>query len=171
MDRFNELNAEEKWRFVRAFEMRNGMVVEFNPVITALMGCNTNVSILGSDSQAKAILCYLLKYITKPPTELSHSLTVILNARQYIEKHPSTAEDSETEKRKVMYFFTRVFNQLFGTVEVSEPIVALALLGMLAEICTHSFQIVYASSAVTYALKQQQDQCDDEDFASALRYV
>ena len=37
MDRFNELNAEEKWRFVRAFEMRNGMVVEFNPVITALM--------------------------------------------------------------------------------------------------------------------------------------
>ena len=95
MTRFGKLNEDEKWRFVRAFETRNGMVVEYNPVMTALLGCNTNVSILGSDSQAKAILCYLLKYITKPPTELSHYLKVILNARQYIEQHLSTAEDSE----------------------------------------------------------------------------
>ncbi len=169
MNRFEQLNIEEKWRFVRAFEMRNGMVVEFNPVMTALLGCNTNVSILGSDSQAKAILCYLLKYITKPPTELSHSLTVILNARQYIENHPSSAEDSDTEKRKVMYFFTRVFNQLFGTVEVSEPIAALALLGMPAEICSHSFQLVFASAAVAFAVKEQQLVDDDADFADITR--
>ena len=169
MTRFGKLNEDEKWRFVRAFETRNGMVVEYNPVMTALLGCNTNVSILGSDSQAKAILCYLLKYITKPPTELSHSLTVILNARQYIEQHPSTAEDSETEKRKVMYFFTRVFNQLFGTVEVSEPIAALALLGMPAEICSHSFQLVFASAAVAYAVREKQAEENDDDFADISR--
>ena len=41
---------------------RNGSVVEFNPLLTALLGCNTNVSLLGSAVQAKAILCYLLLY-------------------------------------------------------------------------------------------------------------
>lgn len=70
---------------------RNGLVVEFNDICSALLGCNTNLSILGSDEQAKAALCYLLKYITKSPTELIHSIALLYHARRTIEVPISSA--------------------------------------------------------------------------------
>ena len=62
--RFNKLNPTNQRLVNDRLVVRNGLVVEFNELITALLGCNTNIGILGSDAQAKAALCYLLKYIT-----------------------------------------------------------------------------------------------------------
>lgn len=146
------------------------MVVEYNPVISALLGCNTNVSVLGSDAQAKATLCYLLKYITKPPSEISHAIAIIHNARQTIENFPSQAEDSGSERRTAMHFLARVINQFYGTVEVSAPVAALALLGMPAEIASHGFHLVFVNAAVAYALKKHPRQENDSDFDDLPKY-
>ena len=146
------------------------MVVEFNPVISALLGCNTNVSVLGSDAQAKATLCYLLKYITKPPSEISHAIAIIHNARQTIQNHPSQADDTGSERRTAMHFLARVVNQFYGTIEVSAPVAALALLGMPAEISSHGFYLVFVNAAVAYALRKQSRQETDDDFDDLPRY-
>ncbi|KAI9551001.1 hypothetical protein GHT06_005557 [Daphnia sinensis] len=148
------LTDEQRDRFLNTLAYRNGMVVEFNPVMTALLGCNSNVSILGSDAQAKANMCYLLKYIIKPPCELSHTLALIHNARRTVENFPSTAKDTGTERRTAMHFLTRVVNQLTSTVEVSAPVASLALLGMPSEICSHGFHLLFVHAALAYVLKK-----------------
>lgn len=158
LEQVSLLTDEQQDRFLKAFATRNGMVVEFNPVMTALLGCNSNVSILGSDAQAKAIMCYLLKYITKPPCELSHTLALIHNARRTVENFPSTAEDTGTERRTAMHFLTRVVNQLTSAVEVSAPVASLALLGMPSEICSHGFHLLFVHAALAYVLKKGRHQ-------------
>ena len=42
---------------------RNGMVADYNPILTALMGCNTNALFLGSKEQSKGALFYIGPYI------------------------------------------------------------------------------------------------------------
>ena len=40
------MDEEEKEFLIETLLNRNGMVVEYNPMLTAILGCNTNVSIL-----------------------------------------------------------------------------------------------------------------------------
>lgn len=127
--KFLDLTQEQKDRINAIFPKRNGLIVEYNEIITALLGCNTNVSILGSDEQAKCTLLYLLKYVTKPSIEITHSLSLISHARRTIEKHPSVAQDTGTEQRTAMHFLNRVANKISSTVEVSAPFASLAILG------------------------------------------
>ena len=51
----NDLTALELQRLQNELSSRNGLVVEHNPLLAAMLGCNTNVSLLGSAAQAKAI--------------------------------------------------------------------------------------------------------------------
>ena len=130
--------------------VRNGLVVEFNPIIAVLLGCNTNVGVLGSDAQAKTALCYLLKYITKPPAELTHFLPLLNKARQTVENYPSQADDTGSEQRTAMHFLNRTANQLSSSVEVSSMMAAAALLGMPAETTSCSFHYVFVNAALKF---------------------
>ena len=51
----NDLDEDKFNRLVQYLKKRNSLVVEYNPLISAIFKCNTNVSILGSYSQAKAL--------------------------------------------------------------------------------------------------------------------
>ena len=132
---------------------RNGKVVETNSVNAALLGCNTNVGILGSDTQAKAGLCYLLKYITNPPAEILESLSLLYNARRKVKEYPSKAEDSGAEQRTAMHFLSSYLNQTSGLHEISSQMAAVAILGMPAELCSHGFFLVFVNAAMAYALQ------------------
>lgn len=72
--------------------------------ISALLGCNTNVSVLGSEGQAKLALCYILVYMTKSSAELAKRISLVLNTREEIKRHPSKAKDVGTETRTTMHF-------------------------------------------------------------------
>jgi hypothetical protein len=144
------LSKDEKQRLNSTLLKRNGMVVEFNPLIAALLGCNTNVSVLGSDAQAKAALSYLIKYVTKPPAELAHSLSLFYHARKAIQHRPSIAADQGTTQRTSMHYLNKIINKLNGAVEISAPMAAAALLGMPSETCTDSFWITYVTASVKY---------------------
>jgi hypothetical protein len=104
-----------------------------------MLGCNTNVSILGSEEQAKSTMFYLLKYDTKPPTEITHSISLIHHARRTIERYPSVAEDSGTHKRTAMHLLNRVANQISSTIEVSSSFASLAILGIFKIECSIFF--------------------------------
>ena len=107
---------------------RNGLIVEYNETIYVLLRCNTSVSILESEEQEKSTLCYLLKYITKPPSEITDTICLIQHARQKIEQHPSVTEISGTERRTAMHFLNRIANQISSTVKVSSSFTSLAIL-------------------------------------------
>lgn len=129
LTKFNQLRQDQKELLNQVLVNRNGLIVEYNEIISAMLGCNTNVSILGSEEQAKSTLLYLLKYVTKPPTEITHSISLIHHARRTIEKYPSVAEDSGTDKRTAMHLLNRVTNKISSTIEVSSSFASLAILG------------------------------------------
>ena len=83
--RVEQLKPEQRQRMFSTLKNRNGMVVEFNPTATTLLGCNTNYSFLGSHAQSLASLYYVLKYLTKSPTEAAHCLVLYHNARKIMD--------------------------------------------------------------------------------------
>ena len=132
------LSTEDYDRLNRLLVQRNGIVVEYNPTIISLLTCNTNVGILGSDAQANATARYVLKYVTKDPTQLQESLSLLYHARKNIEDHPSTADDTGSIVRNGMHFVERYTNQSSSTCEISAPAAAAAILGMPSEKMTAS---------------------------------
>lgn len=148
-----KLTKNEWERLSRAFPRRNGLIVEYSPAVTAVLGCNTNLSFLGSDAQAKATICYILKYITKPPAELSHTLALLYKARQTVQTFPSVAPDSGQPMRTTQHYLNRIVNQTTSAQEVSAEMAASALLQMTSEVCTHGFISIHVSAAIGYGLE------------------
>jgi hypothetical protein len=51
---FDTLTTEQQGKVNRALIGTNGLVVDYSPVQSVVVGCNTNTSLLGSDAQTKA---------------------------------------------------------------------------------------------------------------------
>ena len=137
-------------RVNRVMEKRNSLVVEYNKIASALLGCNSNASFLGSELQANLALCYILVYMVKPSAPLLKSVALILNARQEIEKQPSVAKDSGTPKRTAMHLLNKMVNNIRGLKEISAQTAAACVLGMPAETCTHEFHLAFVDAALKY---------------------
>ena len=125
---------------------RNGMVADFNVLLTALMSCNTNSLFLGSREQSKGALFYIGPYICKNGVQIIDSFDLLLEAQDYAKQYPSTAEDSSTDKRFVQHVLTRLLNKMNSLMEVSDTQAAAALLGMDAGMCSDIF-ISYDANA------------------------
>ena len=137
-------------RVNRVMEKRNSLVVEYNKIASALLGCNSNASFLGSELQANLAHCYILVYMVKPSPPLLKSVALILNARQEIEKQPSFAKDSGTPKRTAMHLLNKMVNNIRGLKEISAQTAAACVLGMPAETCTHEFHLAFVDAALKY---------------------
>ena len=147
---FDALDDKAQEQFNAALINRNGLIVEFNELISACLGCNTNVGLLGSEEQSKASLCYLLKYVTKQKYGFAHSASMILHARRHVEEFPSTAEDSSTSQRTGMHLLTRLTNKVTLATEMSSHMAALALLGAPGEYVSCPFQKAFVQEASVY---------------------
>jgi hypothetical protein len=118
---------------------RNGLVVDYNPLLTALLGCNSNASFLGAKEQSRGALFYIGPYINKNGVDIIDALPLMLKAQEDVLLHPSVAEDSGTQKRHVQHTLTRTLNMLNSQMEVSDTQAAGALLGLDARITTEAF--------------------------------
>ena len=118
---------------------RNGKVVEFNPYLTSVLGCNSNLIYLGSSEQSKSALFYIGPYINKDGVKIIDALPILLKAREDALKYPSIAEDSNTTKRHAQHVLTRAINKMNGLIEVSDTQIAASLLKMDASLCSESF--------------------------------
>ena len=79
---------------------RNGYVVDYNHLLTAVLGCTTNILLLGGTEQSKGASFYLGPYVQKNKTDLTESLDIVLEATEYARKYPSVAEDKDTNKEE-----------------------------------------------------------------------
>ena len=138
---------------MRNLKKRNGLVVEFNPLLSCLFKCNTNVSLLGSFSQAKSLLLYLLKYVTKAPADVTASITILKDARIRMDQFPSQAEDADTIERDALRYLQVISNMMVGASEYSACTAAYAILNYLAEIYSTPFWYVFINHAISYSKK------------------
>lgn len=150
-EQYDKLSPDQHQQIERSLCYRNGSVVEYNPILSAILGCNTNYSFLGSESQARCACCYVIKYITKNPAELISILPLAYKARCSVEKYPSKAADSGTNLRNAMYFTNACLNQITGLEEVSGEMAAADLVGMDAETITHRVQFAFVTAALADA--------------------
>jgi len=129
---------------------RNGYVVQYNPLLTAILGCNTNSLLLGSTEQSKGAAFYIGPYINKNKNPLIDSLDIVLESIEHARKYPSTADDTGTDKRFVQYVMTRILNQLNALMEVSDTQAAASLLGLNAGLCSDIFTAYDAYSHMNF---------------------
>jgi len=154
LESLNRLSDANVKRIVQmALPLRNLAVVETSPIACALLACNTAAYLLGGLEQAKGILFYLVKYLTKDQTALTNSLAVIKYAAEKIGKYPSKAEDTGTDLRTGMHLLTVVHNKFNGLTEISDTQAAAALLGMPAQEGSMKTTFVFIQNAITAVKK------------------
>ena len=118
---------------------RNGYVVDYNPALTAILGCHTNSLLLGSSEQAKAAAHYLGPYVDKDKTPLGETLEIIYEAMQYVKTHPSKADDAGTISRFAQFLLTRILDKLGSLIEYSDTQAAAGLIGLRTSISSEIF--------------------------------
>ena len=130
------LSPEGVQDIILRLQKRNGRIVETNAVLMAVLQANTNATFLGSSEQAKAILFYLAKYLTKDKVALGATLSLIAHARKHVTEFPSTAADSGSRDRSVKHIMQRLLNEFNGSREIGDQQCALLSLGVQAHINT-----------------------------------
>ena len=120
----------------------NGYLTEFNDVLSCLVTGNNNVQFTGSDQQARPILMYLMKYLTKDGNETSNSLSILLEALRLTTKYGSVADDNGTVGRNAQLFLTKVNNMRGSKVDIPAATAALVCLG--DPLSTRSHSTVHA---------------------------
>ena len=122
-----------------AIQGRNGFVVDYSPLLTSLLGCNTNLLFLGAKEQSRGALFYIGPYINKNGVEIIDALPLMVSAQEEVLLFPSVAEDSDTTKRTVQHVLTRTLNKLNSQMEISDTQAAGALMCLSARMTSESF--------------------------------
>lgn len=123
-------------------------IVSFNPTLTAAIASNTALYLLGSSTQAKAVLFYLLKYMTKDSTAITNSLSAVHEARRHIQAFPSVAADTGQPQRTAQHLLNRIVNNISGKTETSAEMAAASLLGMPSTSSSHGTWFCFIWPAV-----------------------
>ena len=121
-------------------EKRNGLVVQFNDVMTVVLGCNTSVQFLGNAQQSRNTLFYLVPYLTKDNVSLSNCIPILKKTYDDILKRKSIAEDSGTDTRFAKHMGMRLLNQLDRKMEISDTQAMAALLEMGPQVSTDTYR-------------------------------
>ena len=143
-------DAETRNILERVLEERNQATVESSPTISASVAGNTAAYPLGGFEQAKSILFYLIKYMSKDQAPLASSLAVIKYAFDKINLYPSTASDAGTDLRTGKHLLMAILNKISGIAEISDTQAAASLLGLPAQEGTAKEVFVFVKNAVAF---------------------
>ncbi len=116
-------------------------MVEFNPILTAVLGSNTCALLLGSSEQSKAAAYYIGPYFNKYKCALVDSLDIVWEAMEHVKKYPSIAKDTGTKKRVTQHIMKRILNKLNSLMEISDTQAATALLDLNVSLCSEIFSV------------------------------
>lgn len=140
----------------------NGRMVETNDVLSVCTHANTNMTFLGTASEAKSALQYLSSYMVKTKTSLSSTFALMATSRrQIMTTHVSKAEDTGTAPRTAKHFLARLHNMTLGAKEFGAAQCALYLLGVNVFHTSERFQKCYFHCAQQSVLEARStnDKC------------
>jgi Helitron helicase-like domain at N-terminus len=98
----------------------------FTPLVTYLLGCNTDVTSLLSGTAIKAVVAYISDYITKPDLK---TYSIFDTIRCVIDKNSEIIGSSISRKEKARKLMTKMINALTAKLEIGGPMASLYLLG------------------------------------------
>ncbi|KAF5332297.1 hypothetical protein D9611_008065 [Ephemerocybe angulata] len=124
-------------------------MTHYNPIITFLMKCNTDIKYIGSGADAKAFMYYVTDYITKPPLSMHAGLTALAYAiRQGEERNVlQTKPTGDSDPRKAI---TIAINSMLGRQELSHPQVMSYILGGGENYTSERFQSINWAEVLRY---------------------
>jgi hypothetical protein len=152
--------------FCDAIKKANGYVSTFNPVLSFCTGGHNNVSLLGSDQQAKCAMYYISPYLGKNKEVLLRSLGILHGVVHYTEIYKSVAPDAEVKNggeikknpiRSIKRVLQRFVNQANLHIELSDYQIAAILLDIPSIITTEQFVYVNPRSQMAYRTFVQRD--------------
>jgi hypothetical protein len=157
-------------------------VSEYNPVLQRLLGCNTNVQLLGCECSAQMTMLYLVKYLTKPVTPIVATHAAVRHAQDRAGyKSANEDHDDVPYAKRVRAALTvtvnRLANNALGKEEISPQFASLMLLNVAAEVQTLPTANLQVSALVrNYRdiidqappdTETDEEQSDDTDAASS----
>ena len=131
----------------------NASVVQFNPVLTECMGCNTAPYLLGAGRQALVAMHYIVKYLGKEASNLSKTLPIVLEARHHVMTYRKESDKIEDLKDDGSKFAHAVMQRVVikGDVEIGAGVAAAICLGHAPSHCTEKFKYVDSWNAMREA--------------------
>ncbi|KAF5325922.1 hypothetical protein D9611_000998 [Ephemerocybe angulata] len=131
---------------------RHPRMTHYNPVITFLLKCNTDIKFIGSGSDAKAFMYYVTDYITKAPLSMHAGLAALSYAIRQGEAKGvlGKGEQRDAENRRAM---TIAINSMLGHQEISHPQVMSYILGGGECYTNEKFQAYNWAETVRYVEK------------------
>jgi hypothetical protein len=142
-------------------DVRDGLVVEHTPLVTAVLQCNTAIVALAAGGDSKSGIYYLAKYLSKHPAEALEIIPLLYLARKNAEAYASTAGDVGDQIRDAKYQLTKLLNKITGTVEYSQEMISAALQGYPSSYTTESFTFCFVRSAI--GLVRERKKLNDDD--------
>ena len=131
--------------------------------MAALLGCNTNVSVLGGTAQALNALFYLVGYLSKNPVKPNAWTTCVAAALQSSQHNESVAEDKGTATRNAKFILQKVLNRLNALAEMNDTQLSMLLLGFASFKCSHRFSFCFPSPALAAQLDIEPSDTEDDD--------
>ncbi|KAF5334184.1 hypothetical protein D9611_014514 [Ephemerocybe angulata] len=146
-----EINKEEGTLTIKRTHPK---MTHYNPIITFLMKCNTDIKFIGSGAEANAFMYYVTDYITKAPLSMHAGLTALAYAiRQGEERNVlQTKSTGESDPRKAI---TIAINSMLGRQELSHPQVMSYILGGGENYTSERFQPLNWGEVLRYVTRPQ----------------
>jgi hypothetical protein len=149
----------------------NTNIATYNPVLSLCTGSHNNTSLLGSEEQANAAVFYICPYLGKVKFPLQHSLSILNMNLDHIQKFPSTAEDTGTNKRTAKHVLQRTLNKMMLKMELSDFQVAADLLGLPCVIRSDQFAYLDPMASMAYQTLVQFNEDSEDRLEEMIRML
>ncbi len=128
----------------------------FMPLLTYLLRCNTDVTLLRSSTAIKAVLIYISNYITKPSLKMHVFFDIIKSVFQRNKEMP----DPSSRSNKMHKIMTQMVNSLGAKMEIGAPMICSYLLGFPDHYTNRKFATFYWRSFVSEARNTWKEEND-----------
>lgn len=117
----------------------------FNPIMTYLLRCNTDLTSLLSGTAIKAVIAYVTNYITKPALK---TYTIFAAIKSTYVKNTELLNSDYDRQAKARKVITKIVNALTAKSEIGSPMACMYLLKHPDHYTSHKFAKFYWRSFV-----------------------
>jgi len=115
------------------------------PILTYLLHCNTDVTSLLSGTAVKAVVAYVMEYVTKPGLK---TYSIFDTIQSVFDRNSELIGGDQKRHEKARSLLTKVVNALTAKIGIGGPMASLYLLKHPDHYTSHKFKTFYWKSYV-----------------------
>lgn len=146
------------------FRKHERWINSFNPVVSFLLRCNSDVTCLLSGTQVRAVIAYVTDYITKSNL---NTRTVFQTVREAFQKQNSNPPLPGSDKEAARRMITRIVNSLTAKSDIGAPFICAHLLGQPDHYTNRHFKTVYWMTYLRHIQRELHRDADAADIEHA----